>query len=200
MRKTILILFIALTSCLKPKYELEIIKYVENTDGITTDLNVKFIKTEDLTPYKAKDSLKILNKLIKDNIEVLRKDSDSHLKMYSKLYPNALLRAEIEKNPKTIEADKKHLENIKEIMKIYGDVYMKIMEKDYKGVSPFVDVLLSRVEKLNDTSKVLMLRKNVTYSIVNPYLNNAKQTKSELFYLLPKSFKVVMSKKIEVNN
>lgn len=184
----ILFLTMALLSC--NSKEKELISDYEQTLGNTKiDLNLKFNQLELVKEITSADSLEVLskffnkeksNKIIKLN-EYL-KTSEKQIENYKRLV-NLENDIDVKKIYQSgLEREKLYSEDLR------NDIIS--LNSDCSGTS--LEITFNKIEKFKKSPDSLLCKVyNVEYTIVNPMLNNAKQTISKAYYLSPDIDKVL---------
>lgn len=194
MKKIITIIAVTLliASCSESKDKIIIKNYVQNIGGTKIDLNFKFVKIKDLPPYTNKDSIEYLDLLISQKANKLKNESKiSLLKNLSKIAERKV-DLKYAKNNNLKNTYKKSIEAYMNIVKLDSSIIKDVDNKNYKNLSKSITKMIKSKEILNsDLNKVLYLKKEATYKINNPLLNNAEQTMTKIFYLTPDLSKVV---------
>lgn len=191
---TLIALSLLIISCGKSKEELSVKNHVETIGGVKTDLSFELIKAKDLPPYTNKDSINVLDKLI--SIEAERLKTKSEISLRKRLSDVGVAQVKL-KYAKTNELKKAYSETIESynnIIKLDSATIKDVNNRVYKGLSkPINKMLESKLNLSKDSGKVIYTKKEVTYKIKNPLLNNVEQTITEIFYFNSDLSKVVRS-------
>jgi len=183
---TILLVAVLFTSCTESKEKQLVSNHEQRIGNTQTDLNLKFQKFEFVKDFTAKDSALILKKYFEEK----------------KLKKITLMQDEIKKNKSVIKGyevlstfDKdllkeitkdnyKEIERYQSIIDLYnGDCKDTFLEPILKNISDF---------ELKPDS-ILAKEYDVTYTILNPLLNNVKQTLSKTYYINTDKTKILNS-------
>lgn len=178
------------------KEEGAIADYIQHKDNVETDLGFKTISSKGLGNITAKDSLDILEKEFAENrkldLENLykKKENDEYRLSEEKRFAR-------NNQPYHDQMTKKYWEDaIKEKENILTETerLIKLYETDCIGTRLEQDVYqIYRYKELG--AKLLAVRVECTYSIINPLLNNVRQEITETFILTPNLEKVITVEK-----
>lgn len=194
--KNFVLIFFALAlfaSCSSDPRE-QIISDYEQTSGDTkTDLSLKVLKIENLKPFRAIDSLKILlpvfeyardEKIADYQIEINKKEkeikeNEKDVIKQEKVYG----RTKWDLDKRLLQTNKNLLDANKMTLKLYNK-YFNAYKTDCKGTK--LEVLYNRIQEYKkDTSKILYNKAKATYSIKNPMMNFAKQEITKTYMFTP---------------
>lgn len=201
IQAALLFILIMALSCTKTNNVQQVIRdYEQNRNGVYTDLKLKFINFEQAEIIKVRDEIDYETQAIKIGL-IPSEDSilDEIINVKKAILKNeAELKLAIEGNNVTfidrkteeINADRERLTFQKMVLEdemIYG--YSRI-EKD-------LEALLKLFER--DPDQILGFKYKATISIINPFLNNAKQSFTKTYILDPYKSKVMLSELIDDN-
>ncbi|MGM1056055.1 MAG: hypothetical protein ACQEWG_09235 [Bacteroidota bacterium] len=179
----LIILAITTISCEKSKEEILISNYTQTIGKAKMDLNFKMISLEKIKDITAKDSLDILKtefeKKKNKKLEELRAKLEQNKK--DVLQYQAELEDAIKNEPYLVETRKSNLEFRQEMLQ-QTQKYIRLFETDCKGT--FLEPVYNSILRYEETpGKLLATEYNVTYTIENPMLNNAKQEVKSTYLL-----------------
>lgn len=159
MRKfTLLMSLIILISCSKSKEEILISDYVQTNGNIKTDLNFKLLKLDKITIIRAIDSIEYFENRIKEEIKGV---TQSNIELIKTLTDSGLY----------------------DVVKILEDRNDSISKNLFSEKSYLYKIDKKLNEYRQDSLSELALKYKVTYSVINPLLNNVTQTTTKYFYL-----------------
>lgn len=195
-RKLVYFLLVCLFIGCASKEEGAIADYIQRKDNVKTDLGFKTISSKELGNITAKDSLDILEKELAENrkldLENLykKKENDEYRLSEEKRFAR-------NNQPYHDQMTKKYWEDaIKEKENILSETerLIKLYETDCIGTR--LEPVVYQIQKYKELGeKLLAVRVECTYSIINPLLNNVRQEITETFILTPNLEKVITVEK-----
>lgn len=172
---TLIIGLIIFTSCSLSK-EKQLISDYEQTIGNTkTDLNLKFEKVEFVKDITSKDSSDFLTKFVNEEKEKEIKNLTELIDIDEETIQIFRESGLSEEMINVIAKETfQQIENNKSILQLYNEDCRR---------TPLEPILI-KINKLEtNLDSVLCKEYDVTYTIENPFLNNAKQTLSKIYYI-----------------
>lgn len=172
--KRLLFAIVIFLSCERPLTDLETLirDYEEISQGTRTDLSFRPINTTYLGPITVADSIQAIQARfsqdsLKFNLSQLE-IVENRLSVMYKFFPD----------------DLKHIEWLEAVQDTLN-VILSLQRKD--------SVMLQHYQSIPDT--LLGHHYQCTYSIINPFLNNAKQEITNVYFLSPDQTRIIHSEK-----
>lgn len=191
---TILLLSLLLFSCSQSPIEKLVSDYEQNIDGTITDLNLKIKEVKDIGFVTAIDSAKFYEEKFKveskgmiDATEVYIETLNKEIDQYKKAINDPVL--------SIMKSDyKKSLKEYQEKLKKETKTLAQYRNGDFSGtIYKDLQVKAANFKKLGD--KKLVIFYECTYSIKNPFLNNAKQTLTKIYHIDSNLTNIIQAKK-----
>ena len=176
MKKFALIIgLIIFTSCSTPPEKQLVSNYEQRIGNTPTDLNLKFQKFEFIKDLTGRDSAIILTKYFEEKklnkITIMQEGIDinnSEIESYKKVFTDQSM-VDLLQEPLI-----KQNERSQSIINLYNG--------DCKGT--FLEPILIKISDFESKPDSILAKEyNVTYTILNPMLNNVKQTISKTYFI-----------------
>lgn len=186
--KTLLLLIVCVLflSCKPSKVEQLILDHEQTIDGVKTDFNMKIIELTKLRDFTASDSLLILEPYF----EKKKADKIKNLRFSIESDSVRLIVAEMKiKDRDLADIYRDEVANIKNQIALTKSI-INIFETDCKET--FLESTYSSIQKFSaNRDSVLYTIYSCEYSVLNPFLNNVKQTIKRTYYISPDESKII---------
>lgn len=171
---------VLLISCTESKEKQLVSNHEQRIGNTITDLNLKFQKFEFVKDYMAKDSLEYLTEYFNEKKEEKINDFKKTKNLYQEYvedYQSQLKKARYEEVRVLIRGyiadDEKRIKDYDKSIALYNG--------DCKGT--FLEPVLIKINAFESKPDSIVAKEyDVTYTILNPILNNVKQTLSKTYY------------------
>jgi len=176
----LLLLPLFLCSCSLSEEEQLVLDYEQTTGNTMTDLNLKFKNFKKVGEFTNQNQADSIFHKLEDIGNEFRKEVMLELsKTETKLNKNKL-EYKYETNSSSKKSIKSIIETDEKIVTLCQRIIQDIDNKDFKNINSRTQQLYLEYEMcLSNKDSVIAEVYNVTYSIINPILNNAKQTISK---------------------
>jgi len=178
MKKTIFLIaaIISLMSC-QSKQEKLIKEHEERiNDKTTIDLKLKVKELNQVGVSTAKDSLEYYSNLIEIAASKLKIKIQYELQETQANYDNKKIEYKYESNPSIKAIYKKSMSSSENIISMEKEILDLIESKNYKDLNKEITMLLDKKDSFSIQDSIIGNIWDCTYTIINPALNNAKQT------------------------